>query len=91
MRKAAGSIGLVAAMLLTGAAMAAQPAPTQQNATPFPPTQTPPNYQTGANSVGASLQHPGSNAPNAGVVGVWPGSGDSQPGLGHSGAPPFTR
>lgn len=93
MRKAAGGIGFGAAMLLAAAGMAAQPAgpATRQNTAPFPPGQTPPNYQTGANNVGASLQHPGSTTPNAGATGVWPGSRDSQPGLGHSGALPRTR
>lgn len=93
MRKAAGGIGFCAAMLLAGTAMATQPTgpATQQSAPPFPAGQTPPNYQTGANNVGASLQHPGSGPPNAGATGARPGSRDSQPGLGHNGALPRTR
>lgn len=95
MRKAASGLGFCAAVLMAGAAMAAQPAAPatqpQHNATPFPPGQVPPNFETGANNVGASLQHPGSNAPNAGVTGVWPGSRDSKTGLGGNGAPQYTR
>ena len=93
MRKAAGGIGLCAAMLLAGTAMATRPTgpATQQTAPPFPPGQTSPHYQTGANNVGASLQHPGSGPPNAGATGVWPGSRDSPAGLGHNGASPHTR
>lgn len=93
MRKAARGIGFCAAMLLAGTAMAAQPtgSAAQQNSTPFPPGQTPSNYQTGANNVGASLRHPGSGPPNAGATATWPGSRGSPPGLGHSGALARTR
>ncbi len=94
MRKAASGFGFCAAMLLVGTAMAQTPQPNgaaaHQNATPFPPGQAPPHYETGANNAGASLQHPGGE-PNAGATGVWPGSRDSRAGLAHNGAPVRTR
>lgn len=88
MRRAMIGLGWLAALALAGTAMAQQgqgqaqggPQPNRQQEKQgtklFPPKQPVPEYSTGRNNAGASLQAPGGAAPNAGSTGLT-GSGST--------------
>jgi hypothetical protein len=89
MHKALIGMGWLAALAMAGTAMA-QPGQGQAGPQPdhqkekqgtglFPPKQPVPEYSTGRNNVGASLQAHGSAEPNAGATGL-KGSGGTTSG-----------